>query len=453
MDISDKTDILLELGEVSLNTDWHDYLDYGFDETDVPALLEVLTDPDLAQASSVSKEVWAPLHAWRALGQIGSAAAIAPLIAQFDTLYDDDWALSELSKVMGMIGREAMGSLNAYMLEHHHAEFARVMAMDSLAEIAKQQPECRQPVIHYYQAYMSSPDESVGTFNGLLIGQLMDLDAREAIDEIRAMFAKNCVDITCAGDLEEVEIQLGFRTERTTPTPDYASLHGLDLNAILGLQKPTDDDIVELLDYYLLRYGHDESILDASELNGFCTALVCAPEIIPPSRWMAAIWGGEAQMPEWQNKQELNEFSSALVAFYDHVMQSLNDDAFLALFLKAEVDGETHSIVDEWCEGFVRGFALWQPLQPKDALLAEECLQPILLFTSDEGFDQLDAMSEDEVIAQQDLIEPGVRRLFQHFLEQRRLAFAPYTRNTPKTGRNDPCPCGSGKKFKKCCLH
>jgi hypothetical protein len=23
----------------------------------------------------------------------------------------------------------------------------------------------------------------------------------------------------------------------------------------------------------------------------------------------------------------------------------------------------------------------------------------------------------------------------------------------PKIGRNDPCPCGSGKKFKKCCLH
>jgi uncharacterized protein YecA (UPF0149 family) len=21
----------------------------------------------------------------------------------------------------------------------------------------------------------------------------------------------------------------------------------------------------------------------------------------------------------------------------------------------------------------------------------------------------------------------------------------------PKTGRNDPCPCGSGKKYKKCC--
>ena len=28
----------------------------------------------------------------------------------------------------------------------------------------------------------------------------------------------------------------------------------------------------------------------------------------------------------------------------------------------------------------------------------------------------------------------------------------PYVRQTPKIGRNDPCPCGSGKKFKKCCL-
>ncbi|WP_390884613.1 SEC-C metal-binding domain-containing protein [Aeromonas dhakensis] len=26
-------------------------------------------------------------------------------------------------------------------------------------------------------------------------------------------------------------------------------------------------------------------------------------------------------------------------------------------------------------------------------------------------------------------------------------------RAAPKIGRNDPCPCGSGKKFKQCCLH
>ncbi|MEA3305379.1 MAG: SEC-C metal-binding domain-containing protein, partial [Candidatus Omnitrophota bacterium] len=28
---------------------------------------------------------------------------------------------------------------------------------------------------------------------------------------------------------------------------------------------------------------------------------------------------------------------------------------------------------------------------------------------------------------------------------------APFERKTPKVGRNDPCPCGSGKKYKRCC--
>ncbi|MGB1398058.1 MAG: SEC-C metal-binding domain-containing protein, partial [Planctomycetota bacterium] len=27
------------------------------------------------------------------------------------------------------------------------------------------------------------------------------------------------------------------------------------------------------------------------------------------------------------------------------------------------------------------------------------------------------------------------------------------TRAAAKIGRNDPCPCGSGKKYKKCCLN
>jgi uncharacterized protein YecA (UPF0149 family) len=29
----------------------------------------------------------------------------------------------------------------------------------------------------------------------------------------------------------------------------------------------------------------------------------------------------------------------------------------------------------------------------------------------------------------------------------------PFKRVAPKVGRNDPCPCGSGKKYKKCCLN
>jgi len=34
--------------------------------------------------------------------------------------------------------------------------------------------------------------------------------------------------------------------------------------------------------------------------------------------------------------------------------------------------------------------------------------------------------------------------------EQKRVT-TQHVRTGPKVGRNDPCPCGSGKKFKKCC--
>jgi SWIM/SEC-C metal-binding protein len=36
-------------------------------------------------------------------------------------------------------------------------------------------------------------------------------------------------------------------------------------------------------------------------------------------------------------------------------------------------------------------------------------------------------------------------------IERAILAREP-SRTAPKVGRNDPCPCGSGKKFKKCCV-
>jgi uncharacterized protein YecA (UPF0149 family) len=28
----------------------------------------------------------------------------------------------------------------------------------------------------------------------------------------------------------------------------------------------------------------------------------------------------------------------------------------------------------------------------------------------------------------------------------------PFVKKAPSNGRNDPCPCGSGRKYKKCCL-
>lgn len=37
------------------------------------------------------------------------------------------------------------------------------------------------------------------------------------------------------------------------------------------------------------------------------------------------------------------------------------------------------------------------------------------------------------------------------FVDGNLVGETPFTREQPKVGRNDPCPCGSGKKYKQCC--
>jgi len=56
-----------------------------------------------------------------------------------------------------------------------------------------------------------------------------------------------------------------------------------------------------------------------------------------------------------------------------------------------------------------------------------------------------------------DEIEEAFQRKKKKELEQARMAGAgdmqvqQVVRSGNKVGRNDPCPCGSGKKYKKCC--
>ncbi len=62
---------LLTLGMEEKNRwDWPDYLEMGFTEKDIPELIRMALDERLNNADIDSPEVWAPLHAWRTLGQL-----------------------------------------------------------------------------------------------------------------------------------------------------------------------------------------------------------------------------------------------------------------------------------------------------------------------------------------------------------------------------------------------
>lgn len=447
---------LMSLGKPDLLVEhpWPDYPAlYGLTEGHVPELLAILADESLDELPEEDVRIWAVVHAWRALGQLGSDAAITQLVEQFERLCEDDVGQGEIPKVLGMIGKSAIPLLEYFWRHADVDEFARAMAMDALAEVVAHHPECRGAVLSIYRRYMQAPDLSAEIINGLLIINLLRLEAKEEIDGIRHMFALGCVDATYAGDLRDVEEELGVPHVEVTPIVR-------DDDEVDPLQEDEDledfdpDGAVSILDQAIRQYGGDFSVMGVSGLDGLIAALACAPRAIQPSEWFPALWGGPEEIPSWESKKQVESFTSTLFEYYNEVMSDFEFEDYRPLFMENPDDPSGVAVVEPWCEGFARGLSLWGELPDEDMNQLGKWIAPIWLFLSDDAEAERDALSDDELIALQESIQGNVARIRKHFFRPAPPAPSTVVRQTPKTGRNDPCPCGSGKKYKHCCaLH
>lgn len=238
-------------------------------------------------------------------------------------------------------------------------------------------------------------------------------------------------------------------------------------------QQTIDDDDLDFIDTILEKYGGKDSIINASELDGFLTAIVSGPDMIMPSEWLPAIWGDEEASPEWESEEEVTRFMSLVMIMMNQNVDILMEspDDFEAMFLIDIDDEKPVTVVTPWCHGYMSAVMLrpdsWSNL-PKDI---EEYLNNIALFGSFEGVDSLLNVSTDVVEELQEKVEPAARAVHVYWLQQRaHLApglprgasipihtaisggqVLPFVRPQPKISPNAPCPCGSGKKYKKCC--
>lgn len=231
-----------------------------------------------------------------------------------------------------------------------------------------------------------------------------------------------------------------------------------------NLSEPLDDaELTRLEDFLLNRLddetadriaatGGDEGIFAVSELDGFLTALVSGPNAIVPSRWLPAVWGAEE--PAWAAVNEFQEIFGLLIRHQNSIVDMLLHDpqAFEPMFGEREVEGKTYLIVDDWCHGYMRGVALDADAWSAGDADIEELLRPIRLWGTEEGWRRTDAMSDADQERERKAIPQAVRDLHKYWLVRRSQQSAPVRRASPKVGRNDPCPCGSGKKYKHCCL-
>lgn len=213
---------LLTLGDCRLRS-WPDYLALGLGPEHIPDLIRMALDEELHWADSDSLEVWAPVHAWRALGQLRAEAAVEPLtrlLVRIDE-FSDDWVGEELPEVFGTIGPSAIPALTDYLADPAHRLWARVAATHSLGEIGKQHPEARTDCIAALAEQLEHFAELDPMLNGFIISYLTDLKAVEAAPVMERAFAADCVDLVIQGDWEDTQIRMGLLQERQTPPPEF----------------------------------------------------------------------------------------------------------------------------------------------------------------------------------------------------------------------------------------
>src|SRR5262245_27469927 len=130
---------LKDLGEVKLGEEWLDYRARGLGPAHVPDLMRMLLDPDLNEGDPESEEVWAPLHALRALGQLRAAEATEAILQELQQDHErgGDWVSETAPKVYGMIGPAAVPSLMKALRDGRHTIHLRWVVADSLTKIAQ----------------------------------------------------------------------------------------------------------------------------------------------------------------------------------------------------------------------------------------------------------------------------------------------------------------------------
>ena len=217
------------------------------------------------------------------------------------------------------------------------------------------------------------------------------------------------------------------------------------------------------LDEELLNLGEEAMLLE--ELDGFVAGLLVCPDLIKPGEWLPIIWNrdGGDQQPAFDDLDHANQVLGLIMEHYNSVARTLMEhpERYSPLF---SVDTRNGDILWElWIEGFEKAIKLqpaaWQKLLNADADTAAAMRGMLTLIDVTSADQYTPRKSDDEI----NTTTPDNIARWVVILNDWRLAnyqpphsIDPRTSSIPtkKVGRNDPCPCGSGKKYKRCCgLH
>lgn len=212
---------------------------------------------------------------------------------------------------------------------------------------------------------------------------------------------------------------------------------------------------IQQLDKLLLDLPTDEGML-MSELDGYLAGIIVSPELVLPGDWLKLVWGGgeAGAPPAYDDLKSVQTLVDLVMRHYNQMITTLDHQVgYHPLF---DVDTRRDEILWEtWIDGFSSAMELrpkgWHLLASCDDEAAVMAITGIAMLSEiNLGESTLPQVEIDRLIGEApDFIRQAVAILHRWTRDNDPLQAKETMRK--KVGRNDPCSCGSGKKYKKCC--
>ena len=233
---------------------------------------------------------------------------------------------------------------------------------------------------------------------------------------------------------------------------------------------PLSDEDVMALDRWLLALPEDHDALDVVMLDGYLTGVLLQPDVVLPSAWLPLVFDAQGRAIDFPGDhadadriiglimRRYNELAAYIAARepFDPIVFELHDDNETPLTGKAGI-----AALELWAAGFMNALQAFPALLdrhgeiddvavPLSGILRHLPEDPDLKPASAEALALERARLDREVPLAN--LDQATEELIDCVLDIAAVTRiqAPIERGEPKVGRNDRCPCGSGRKFKLC---
>ena len=193
-------------------------------------------------------------------------------------------------------------------------------------------------------------------------------------------------------------------------------------------------------------------------VDGFFVALICSPEAKYPSDYFPSILGNY----ESYKDQDISKYFIYLTRHWNSISLCLGQklDYPTLLMFEGESSVDIEDYCYDWALGFIEGMRLnnnsWSKIITNHEI--NECLLPILLLGKTKmlfSSDQEETFGIEEFKETLIKLPSAIAFIYNYFRQINNKSIGPSDKSLVKTsnkiGRNDPCPCGSHRKYKQCC--